>query len=159
MSFQRYRVRLHLNQKRIWCPMIRIIGSKLCLSIVFPGFATRCTRKIFHRGPDFHLRWQNVHPNLSRKWRVVQLCKCSTSVHKTVKGCFGRISVCLQAENAFFCLKTHLHSLAQKARTSYITAWKTHVTCVVLCVLQILRLPGRVLPSTTHDTCVLQAVM
>ena len=29
--------------------------------------------------------------------RVVQLCKCSTSVHKTVKG-----SACQQEENAFF---------------------------------------------------------
>ena len=25
--------------------------------------------KIFQRGPDFHLRRQNVHPNFSRKWR------------------------------------------------------------------------------------------
>ena len=116
-------MRLHLNQKRIWCPRIRIIGSKVCLSMVFPRFFNYM-HKIFQRGPDFHLRWQNVHPNSSGKWRVVQMCKCSTSVHKTVKGCFGRISVCLPArrecvflmsKNAFAFLgsknKGLLHSL------------------------------------------------
>ena len=118
--------------------------------------------KIFQRGPDFHLRRQNVHPNFSRKWRVVQLCKCPPFAHKTVKGCFGRISVCLQAENAFFpCLKTHLHSLAQKKRTSYIP-WKTHLSSVVLCVLQIYcACRGEeicVLHSTTHDACVFQVM-
>ena len=76
-------MRLHLNQKRIWCPRIGIIGSKACLSMVFLR-VFNYMYKIFQRGPAFHFRWQNAHPNFSRKWRVVQPCKCSTSVRQTV---------------------------------------------------------------------------